>query len=102
MTEPISKKEVLELAISAVADREETYDSPSNNFKRIANLWRIHLHNRYGEKYNHALPILDAADVAMMMTLMKLARLEHDPTSLDQWVDIAGYAACGANIMVRR
>ena len=99
MTEPISKKEVLELAISIVTRREETYDSPSDNFRRTANLWATHLRNRYGR--NHTIPVLDEADVALMLDLVKTARLEFDPTHLDSWVDKAGYAACGANCTVR-
>jgi hypothetical protein len=44
------------------------------------------------------MPILKPADVAQMMALMKIARLENDPSHLDSWTDLAGYAACGAEI----
>jgi hypothetical protein len=31
---------------------------------------------------------------------LKLARLENQPDHMDSWVDLAGYAACGAEIAV--
>lgn len=88
-----SKSEALGLATAAVADRGLNYGRPEDNFERISARWRTHLHNRFGVD----LP-LDAASVAMMMADMKLARLENAPGHLDSWVDLAGYAACGAEI----
>jgi hypothetical protein len=29
---------------------------------------------------------------------LKVARLMHTPGHVDSWVDIAGYAACGADV----
>ena len=97
----ISKKEVLEKAILAVADRGKTYDSPIDNFRRIARLWHAHLLNRYERIETYRIPPLDAVDVAIMCDMIKTSRLEFDPTHLDSWVDKAGYAACGASICVR-
>ena len=31
----------------------------------------------------------------------KMARLRHDPAHTDSWVDVAGYAACGAEVATR-
>ena len=31
-----------------------------------------------------------------MMALLKIARVKYNPRHADSWVDIAGYAACGA------
>ncbi len=39
-----------------------------------------------------------AEDVAVMMILMKIARIKGGG-SLDCWVDIAGYAACGGELL---
>lgn len=94
----ISKKEVLEKAITAVADRGIQYDDPIDNFQRIAALWRAHLRNRYP---NHQVPVLGTDDVSIMMILVKLARLEYDSSHLDSWTDAAGYAACGAHCTVK-
>jgi hypothetical protein len=66
--------------------RNKAYGSAEDNFQNIANLW-----NGYLEKVT-----LTPVDVANMMALMKIARLKHSPDHRDSWVDIAGYAACGA------
>jgi hypothetical protein len=88
---PTTKAGVLDAAKAAVADRGLNYGKPEDNFGRIADLWSVHLENR-------GIPAVLAASVALMMVDMKQARLENDPTHLDSWVDIAGYAACGAEI----
>lgn len=76
-------------------DRNSTYGSPEDNFKRIARRWTAHLQNV--GVISDAVQ-LNAADVAIMMTDMKLARIEHNPGHKDSWVDAAGYIACGAGI----
>jgi len=95
-----TKKSVLEAAIQTVADRGVPYGGVEDNFNRIARLWNAHLVNRYSDDRGEfdALPTLDASDVAMMMALMKIARLEADPSHADSWIDVAGYAACGGEI----
>ena len=90
----MKKVELLEAATAAVGDRGLNYGTPEDNFRRIADLWNIHIANRR----EPAAP-LSAADVAQMMVLMKIARLQNHPGHLDSWIDIAGYAACGADIV---
>lgn len=87
------KRELLEAAIKTVADRGVPYGGVEDNFTRIARLWKSHLLNRFDRA-----PDLTPADVAMMMVLMKIARLENQPNHPDSWTDVAGYAACGADI----
>ena len=87
----ITKEALLDAAKGTVADRGLNYGSPEDNFGRIARLWNTHMTNRHNGP-------LTPADVAQMMVLMKVARLENTPAHLDSWTDIAGYAACGANI----
>lgn len=98
----ITKQAALDKASAAVADRGLNYGAPEQNFARIARLWNAHLVNRYGASIDKhpslALPHLDAADVAMLLAQVKMARLQNQPSHLDSWVDIAGYAACGAEI----
>ena len=89
----IAKADMLDRAKEAVADRGLNYGAPENNFTRIAERWNAHVLNRYGE-----VVCLDATDVAIMMLDVKLARLENQSNHLDSWIDVAGYAACGANI----
>lgn len=88
----MKKAEVLYAAVKAVGDRGLNYGTPEDNFNRIARLWNAHLDNRSHRSE------LDASDVAMMMALMKIARLENDETHLDSWIDLAGYAACGGDL----
>lgn len=88
-----SKHDILNEAITTVAGRGKSYGRPEDNFERIARLWATHLANRYGVSI-----VIDAQDVAMMMILMKVARLENDPSHHDSWVDVAGYAACGGEL----
>lgn len=39
-----------------------------------------------------------ANDVAMMMALLKIARIRTGTATDDSYVDLAGYAACGSEI----
>lgn len=89
----VTKRETLEEAAQVVGGRGKSYGRPEDNFQRIAELWSVHTVNRYGTGIK-----FDVADVAMMMALMKIARLENDPGHHDSWVDLAGYAACGGEL----
>lgn len=79
---------ILENAIDCViGQRELDYGSPEDNFKLIADLWTAY-------KEIEFTPI----DVAMMMALLKIARIKNGGGSGDSFVDLAGYAACGGEI----
>ncbi len=88
----MTRNEILEAAKACVSgDREQDYGSPENNFHMIAELWTSYLYNM-----NHV--DLSAKDVAAMMALMKIARISSRHAKIDNWVDLAGYAACGGEI----
>ncbi len=70
-----------------VGEREDTYGGPEDSFQVIADYWSIHL----------GVPV-KAVDVAIMMDLLKSARLRAAPDHIDSWIDKAGYVACGAEI----
>lgn len=70
-------------------DRSVDYDTPESNFEKIAALWMAYL--------GPGFPI-EAHDVAVLMALVKVARISSSPTKLDHWVDLAGYAACGGEV----
>jgi len=90
----MKREEVLDEAMRIVSgDRENTYGGPEDSFNRIAALWNAYLQERGG----HLAP-LSPVDVAIMMALLKIARLSAAPTHKDSWVDLAGYAACGGEI----
>lgn len=73
--------------------RAQFYGPPVVNFKRIADLWDAWLVGRP----DRSAPI-STYDVAYMMILMKLARLQHQPYHRDSVVDIAGYAGCAEKL----
>ena len=84
----MNRQKLLETAAKIVkGDRQKNYGTPEDNFKRIADLWSVYLGRS-----------ITPSDVAAMMILMKVARIMHDPSHMDSWVDIAGYAACGGEI----
>ena len=70
-------------------DRNVDYGEPEQNFERIADLWSSYLGpNRW----------VLAHEVAVMMVLLKVARIATSPHKEDHWVDLVGYAACGGEI----
>lgn len=82
------RAEILHEAESCICgQREQDYGSPEDNFGTIAKLWT---------EYTGTL--ITALDVAMMMCLLKIARIKNGGGSGDSFVDIAGYAACGGEI----
>ena len=83
----MTRKELLETALKATTERGQEYGKPEDNFAVIARLWRIYL----------GVPV-NAHDVAMMMVLFKVARAKSSPGHADNLVDIAGYAACAAEL----
>lgn len=88
------RKELLSKAIEVTEGaRQQHYGSPEDNFKNIAELWQLYLSQRFESADE---PEISTTDVAIMMMLMKVARLVHDPHHDDSWLDIAGYAACGS------
>lgn len=91
----MKRSEILDEAKRCVCgDREEDYGSPENNFSAIARLWSAYFSDDTRDvKFT---PL----DVAMMMALMKIARIRAG-TKADSFVDLAGYAACGGEIAAR-
>lgn len=70
-------------------DRNKSYGSPTENFTNIADLWNIQFGHKLREDQSFT-----ATDVAVAMIHVKQARLIAQPKR-DNFVDIAGYAACG-------
>lgn len=74
------------------ADRNVTHGDAEDNFRVIAQLWNVYIHNSKGEELNNK-------DVAIMMCLFKVSRLMSNVNNLENWLDLAGYAACGGGIV---
>lgn len=96
------RSEVLAEAQKITAkDRNASYGEPEDNFQNIANIWNAQGYCFGSFMRGESARNLTAADVALMMAGMKLARLKHNPTHRDSWVDMAGYAACGYEVARR-
>lgn len=86
----MNRLDTLKAAAECVCgSREEDYGSPEDNFAVIAALWTAYTGTDVTPK-----------DVAMMMALLKIARAKAG-SKPDTYIDLAGYAACGAEISER-
>ena len=82
-----SQESVLQEAERLVnGDRQASYGSASESFKRIAKLWTAYRGVEFTPK-----------DVASMMILMKVSR-SVTSNKRDNWVDMAGYAELGSKL----
>ncbi len=94
----MKKGDLLRSALEIVEKRGLTYGQAENNFARIAALWTAYLDQRTMHAPAGHVNYIGETDVAAMMALMKIARLMEKPDHLDSWLDLAGYAACGAEV----
>ena len=80
-------EELLQQAAATVADRRQTYGDPTRLFERVAVRWSQQLGTE-----------VTATQVGLCLIELKLARLANDPQHRDSLLDIAGYAACLAEV----
>jgi len=84
---------ILEEALKAVENRQSSYGNPIDNHKRIAGLWNEYLNNIKRDQAEGFSTIqIKPEEVAIMMILVKIARLCETPGHRDSIIDIAGYA----------
>ena len=84
----MNRADILDTAKDYVTkDRAATHGSAEDNFGLIAAYWSAHLGRN-----------IKAHDVAVMMTLLKLARAKANPKHIDNWIDAAGYSALAGEI----
>lgn len=89
----MTRSEILKAAERCVCtDRNQQYGEPEDNFRIIAALWNVYLFGR-GAKSQ-----LNPADVGAMMALFKLGRIATGGDKVDNFIDLAGYAACAGEI----
>lgn len=85
----MTRPEILDAAKKIVTgDRERAYSAPENSFATVANLWNAYMGGHY----------FKTKDVAAMLALLKIARIASGNFHMDNWVDLAGYAACGGEV----
>jgi hypothetical protein len=88
------RETVLEEAKRCICqDRQNQYGEPEDSFFTIAQFWSTYLAGE--KKLTHA---LTKEDVALMMVLLKVARTNGHKHHVDNYVDMAGYAALAAEL----
>lgn len=91
----LTRADILHAAEKCVCgQREQDYGTPEDNFETIAELWETYLRRACVDEAGGV--YIDANDVAIMMALLKIARIAAGGGKADSWIDLAGYAACGA------
>lgn len=82
--------EILEMASDLVTgDRASEHGDMKENMERIARLWNVYL---AGGR------LISSTDVAVMLALMKIARIATGKHRPDNFIDIAGYAAIAGQV----
>ena len=97
----MTRDEFLEQArICVCGEREQDYGSTEDNFETVGLLWTIYLRAAHPgiREYLKSNIGLSRKDVAMMMSLLKIARAAVGDNP-DNFVDLAGYAACAGEIV---
>jgi hypothetical protein len=88
---PTTRAEILDAAKKIVTgDREKQYGKPEDNFAVIAEFWTTYIGH----------PIF-SEDVAIMMALLKIARIRSGNYKADSFVDGVGYLSLAAEIARR-
>lgn len=87
----MNRKETLDRAAECVLkDRQNPHGPPEDSFALVAKFWSTYL----------GVEIKDY-QVPVLLGLLKIARLKFSPDNEDNWVDMAGYAACGAELATK-
>lgn len=85
----MKRAEILDGAKACVCeDRERQYGTPEDSFGFIARLWGAYLGDN----------TLSGHDVALMMALLKIARIQTGRYKADSYIDAAGYIACAGEV----
>lgn len=94
--DPNSRRGILLQAIRCVCgDRDQDYGSPEHSLSAIGRFWADYIRSKYGAEVP-----LTGADASAMMVLFKMARVATGHGKADNWIDAAGYAACGGELEV--
>ena len=84
----MKREKILSTASNYVTqDRAADHGNMENNFGTIAAYWSTNLETD-----------ISASDVAVMMTLLKIARIKSNQSHADNWIDGCGYLACGGEL----
>lgn len=93
----MTRAEILDTAKQIVTtDRENQYGAPEDSFATISGMWEIYLKRKCVGA--GADVCITPEDVAVMMSLLKIARIITGDYRADNFIDLAGYAACAGEI----
>lgn len=93
----MNRKEILAAAERCVCgQREQDYGTPENSFKVIGELWEVYIKEKCVG--TDTIVTIVPEDVAALLGLLKIARIATGHGKDDNWVDLAGYAACGGEL----
>lgn len=91
-TRPETRQGILDAAAQAVTvDRAANHGDAESSFATLAAVWSALL----------GAPVT-APQVALMLASLKIVRAWGNPGHPDNWVDLAGYAACGGEVAMGR
>lgn len=95
ITENHERGAVLKFAFDIInGERQDAYGNPEDNFSTIARLWTDYLDGKYKTGM-----VLSRVDVALMMTLLKIARLSTGTAKSDSYADAAGYIGLASDMV---
>jgi hypothetical protein len=87
----VNRTHILETANEYVTkDRAATHGDAEDSFAKLAAIWGA----RLGVS-------IRADQVAIMMLDLKTVRAWDNPKHKDNWIDMAGYAACGGEVATK-
>ena len=94
----MKREEILHEAEKCVCGgREQDYGAPEKNFGTIAEFWDTYI--KATTISRGGIVSIEPQDVAAMMSMVKIERIASAPRpKADNWIDLAGYAACGGEI----
>lgn len=75
-------------------DRQDQHGNPENTFMLIAEYWSTYLSRETATDI-----IISPADVAVMMTLLKISRLQMNAHNDDNIIDGIGYLAIAGELI---
>lgn len=74
-------------------ERQDKYGNPEDSFAVIADYWTAYLDHHYRSNLT-----VTAQDVAIMMALLKIARITTGTATKDSYIDAAGYIGLAADM----
>lgn len=97
----MTRSELLHAAeVCVCGQREEDYGTPEDSFRVIGELWETYIKEKcVGDPAAEVCIVPE--DVAALLALLKIARIATGHGKSDNWVDFAGYAACGGELQSR-